>query len=232
MSIPKTSWINLQIKKGSVLQSAFMATDLLRVLETLHWDCLICSSKLFQQMSTHLVWWTALSNTNTFLFWHLWTGWNSRPSLHDAAQILPLLGDIQRHCISRLSFTISYANKVIKINRCLETCQYWGKACNAINIFPENMDNHTEILLNTFKSVAYDDNWALQHEKCAFKSTTQLKQKTVDLYFLMHCSSDFRGRRCPKMHFRPENNCSKEYACEVYIFKVWAEDWAGLLPSF
>ena len=56
MSIPKTSWINLQIKKGSVLQSAFMATDLLRVLETLHWDCLICSSNLFQQMSTRLVW--------------------------------------------------------------------------------------------------------------------------------------------------------------------------------
>ena len=60
VSISKTSWINLQIKKGSVLQSAFMATDLLRVLETLHWDCLICSSNLFQQMSTHLVWWTAL----------------------------------------------------------------------------------------------------------------------------------------------------------------------------
>ena len=154
-----------------------------------------------------------------------------KPSRCCSDLILPLFGDIQRHCISRLSFTISYANKVIKINRCLETCQYWGKACNAINIFPENMDNHTEILLNTFKSVAYDDNWALQHEKCAFKSTTQLKQKTVDLYFLMHCSSDFRIRRCPKMHFRPENNCSKEYACEVYIFKVWAEDWAGLLPS-
>ena len=45
-------------------------------------------------------------------------------------------------------------------------------------------------------------------------------KKTVDLYFLMHCSSDFRGRRCPKMHLRPENNCSKEYACEVYIFSM------------
>ena len=44
------------------------------------------------------------------------------------------------------------------------------------------MDNHTEILLNIFNSVAYDDNWALQHKKCAFKSTTQQKQKkTVDL---------------------------------------------------
>jgi len=134
-------------------------------------------------MSTHLVWWTALSNTNTFLFWHLWTGWNSRPSLHDAAQILPLLGDIQRHCISRLSFTISYANKVIKINRCLETCQYWGKACNAINIFPENMDNHTEILLNTFKSVAYDDNWALQHEKCAFNQLRNNSKKLSTCIF-------------------------------------------------
>jgi len=39
-----------------------------------HWDCLICSSNLWQQMSTHLVWWTSLSNTNTFfLFWRLWT---------------------------------------------------------------------------------------------------------------------------------------------------------------
>jgi hypothetical protein len=29
------------------------------------------------------------------------------------------------------------------------------------------MDKHTEILLNIFNSVAYDDNWALQHEKFA-----------------------------------------------------------------
>ena len=41
VSISETFWINLQINKGSVLQSAFMATDLLRVLETLHCDCLI-----------------------------------------------------------------------------------------------------------------------------------------------------------------------------------------------
>ena len=90
-----------------------------------HWDCLMRSSNLWQQMSTHHVWWTSLSNTNTFFF--VLASLNSRPSLrHAQIQIfilLPLFGVIQRHCISCLSFTIPFANKVIKTHRCLETSQ-------------------------------------------------------------------------------------------------------------
>ena len=66
-----------------------------------HWDCLICSSNLWQQMSTHLVWWTSLSNTNTFFF--VLASLNSRPSLRHAQIqifILPL-------CSGLYSVTVS-----------------------------------------------------------------------------------------------------------------------------
>ena len=88
-----------------------------------HWDCLICSSNLWQQMSTHLVWWTSLSNTNTFLFCFGVSELKTKPSPCSDTNIYPspLFGVIQRHCISCLSFTIPFANKVIKTHRCLET---------------------------------------------------------------------------------------------------------------
>jgi len=44
------------------------------------------------------------------------------------------------------------------------------------------MNNHTEILVNVLKSVAYDDNWASQH-KNAHLNQLRNKSKTVDFIF-------------------------------------------------
>jgi len=93
------------------------------------------------------------------------------------------------------------------------------------------MNNHTEILVNVLKSVAYDDNWASQHKNAHLN---QLRNKSQTVAFIFWCIAILTSEQDPvqKMHFRPENNCSKAHACEVYIFKVWVEDRAGLLPSF
>ena len=44
------------------------------------------------------------------------------------------------------------------------------------------MNNHTEILVNVLKSVAYDDNWASQHENAHWNQLRN-KAKLSTLFF-------------------------------------------------
>ena len=89
------------------------------------------------------------------------------------------------------------------------------------------MNNHTEILVNVLKSVAYDDNWASQHKNAHFN---QLRNKSQTVDFIFWCIAILASEQDPVQ--TDQKITAPKHACEVYILKVWAEDRAGLMPSF
>ena len=56
------------------------------------------------------------------------------------------------------------------------------------------MNNHTEILVNVLKSVAYDDNWASQHKNAHLN---QLRNKSQAVDFIFWCIAILTSEQDP-----------------------------------
>ena len=118
VSICETSWIILQIEKGSVFQPAFWFASGTGNIGIASSAAAIYDNKCRPILFGELHWVTPI-----LFFCFGVSELKTKPSPCSDTNIYPspLFGVIQRHCISCLSFTIPFANKVIKTHRCLET---------------------------------------------------------------------------------------------------------------